>query len=69
MIAKVLLETEEVIVDHHLDSREMIAKVLLEKKVERQVNPPNLKKNLMVIKKNPLKNLQKNSDDLGLKYV
>ena len=57
---KVLLGTEEMIADLLRNLKEVIAKVLLEKKIVQHLkNLLDLKRNLVVLKKNRLKNFQR----------
>ena len=64
MKTEVLLVKRETIIDLHQDSEEMTIKALLVKKMDHLENLLDLKKNLVVVKKNHLINFQKNLGNL-----
>ena len=69
MIVGGLLAIDEMIVNLHQDSNdETTTEVHLVKKVGHQTNHLVLKKNLVVTKKNPLGNLQRNFKDLDYRH-
>ena len=61
--------TKEVKTDLLQDSKEVIAKVPMVKKIGHLENPLNLKKSLMVVKKNHLIDSQKNLGNQQFRFI